>query len=236
MNRLTWHHRALGIVVSIVVLTGVVFAAPELGNVFKDTRKVCEIVDEWVLQHKSALPASYESISAFPIAYRRGILRELANDARAAVWRQHFDRIAPQLNLDSRQRDALRAVYESLPELVGDSAKAALLRSMVDDAFHPAQDAKFALFYQLGPQHSRWTTDTAWLLLKQELVEFSALHAEPSCNCHGVNVACCGIPGMGYGLPCAEGLSGCRFSATGCGFLWLLSCDGMCELSGVCNS
>jgi hypothetical protein len=75
----------------VLLITAALFAPAEsivLPALFSSPESACPA--EWVRAHASQLPRTLIDIKAFPVIYRKAILRALPVETQAALWRAHF--------------------------------------------------------------------------------------------------------------------------------------------------
>lgn len=173
----------------------------------------CSSIAAWVEEHAADLPRSYETLSEYPMAYRRAIFSTLSAKEKSDLWRTHF-----QNQLDGKMlNDEQRQILEEARELTSPR----LFRSRIDRttrlriaAFKKAARNQFdhatarQVFGQLGEEKSEVTV--------------KAITGGTACACNNEDDWC----PDGYG--CDE-TAGCDIVRDACGWWWTDDCNGLCE-------
>lgn len=158
----------------------------------------------WVEAHRDALPTRYDDVVAYPVSYRRAIHEALPPKSRSGLWTEHLRRYAadrPQLT--ANQRTLVRraqGVAGDVATFQGEPpAELADISRAVREAFGP--DEARAMLGVLGPSAA-------------------AAPPPPNCECNTIDVYC------GWSGDCRTG--GCAVIGSGCGSLYIYSCNGLC--------
>ncbi|MGK3965410.1 bacteriocin fulvocin C-related protein [Sorangium sp. So ce118] len=182
----------------------------------------CASIGAWVAAHRESLPATYEDITLFPVAYRRAIFAALPAETKSQLWQQHFQaymEARPGLGLEQKTFiEKLSSV--ALPQLFahpGDGevdsdslgARVNTLASEGDVLF--SSDDLFRLMANLGP-------------VEEDAPSSDSLRAQ-KCKC-STSSDWCGHEGPG--LRCIKGRDRCDAQSFGCGALGRFRCDGLC--------
>ena len=177
-------------------------------------------------------------IEAYPLVYRRSILKALDPQDRAEVWQAHVQRyLARERSLTQPQVAVLQRALELLspeafmPPLAPDHA--AGITTMFEDAVALlGPKAANELFVTLGPSRVSWRASAlpwtqqlgdrvrAWRVAEAEL---------PDCNCN-IEIDTCDISWDPW-LQCSE-LYSCNFDLNWpmCGPLFSWACTGWCKI------
>jgi hypothetical protein len=194
----------------------------------------------WASVHASELPQSVIDIKAFPVAYRRAIIRALPVETQASLWRDH---LASYLNdaaaLTAAQKEL---VAEAMAFCTPDGfARRAELKPVVKDLEEKAK-VEFSgsmlteIFVSFGPQRPVQVTRQV-SALRISLVAWLRRSFHPSaqevdCGCSAYSDFCSGSGAINPEEPTGQkcyGSSTCSSSSWGCGFMWWYGCDGMCR-------
>ena len=177
-----------------------------------------------------SLDAAAAQIHAYPVAYRRAIMKALEPDARVKVWRRHIhDYIESRPGLDPAAVYALRQVGSLVTaELLSNPSSAD--RADVAKAGSELvsllgrEDAEFVL-YRLGPRDGTFVSREP---LGEKLANWVrnlvvAFARAEDCDC-STGWGCDGI-----GTYCRANV-GCNVDNDwpSCGWLWSETCDGLC--------
>lgn len=189
-----------------VVAAGMVVA----GRTPAFAERTCTAAQAWVDAHRDALPAGYDALAEYPMAYRRAIYAAHPATVRSALWVEHVSRFAaerPGLTAARRAVVDRAAAIAADPALHEPSARPGdALSDLHDDAVAAFGEAEaYALLGTLGPDDGS-----------------AALAARaPDCDCNTRQVWC-------NGFACRGGMWDCNRSEAGCGDWWAFPCNGMC--------
>ncbi len=175
------------------------------------------------------------SVQAFPVAYRRAIMKALSPTMRSLVWRGHIANfLATNPNLDDATVAALQQAMTlasptsfSNPPTDSDIAQIKAIADQVTATL--GKDTALTLLYRLGPADGTFAsieplTDKLANMLRDTFIA----HADgaQSCDCN-----------QGWGcdgniLTMCAGGTGCSVQSDwpACGWLWRSPCDGSCQL------
>lgn len=193
---------------------------------------------EWVAsQSAGQIVAAARNIDAYPLVYRRAIMRELTPADRSTAWREYFTRYkAEHTDLTPAQVAVIdeAVILASAPALA--PAASAETREQIKTLFNRAIDlfgTKGAdeLFVSLGP---RTLARPSALPMRQQLADrvrsWRVVSADvPDCNCN-VDVDLCDLSADPW-LECSEQYT-CGFDLGWpmCGPLWSWACTGWCKV------
>jgi hypothetical protein len=195
------------------------------------TPSVQDAAHEWVANlTPDNLDAAASQVQAYPVAYRRAIMRALPAQARVVVWRRHIrDYIDAHPGLSPAAVAVLDEARDLItPELLSDPssadrAQAARLGSELvaligrDEAEHVLyrlgpRDGTFASREPFGERLANWVRGLVVAFARAE-----------SCDC----ATGWGCDGMGT---YCRANTGCTVDTDWpmCGWLWSETCDGLC--------
>jgi len=174
------------------------------------------------------------SVQAFPIAYRRAIMKALSPTMRSLVWRGHIANfLAANPNLDDSTVAALQSAMAlasptafSAPPSDDDTAQIKAIADQVTATL--GRDTALTLLYRLGPADGTFASieplsDKLANMIRDKFV--TRADSSP-CDCN-----------QGWGCDgnlltmCAGGTS-CSVQTDwpACGWLWRSPCDGSCQI------
>lgn len=194
---------------------------------------------EWTQALSSQeLQTAAQRIDAYPAQYRRAIMGELDGEARATVWRSHFQRyldehpsLTPEQRAVVQDAIALASANAFVPPVAPE------VRERISSVFNRAlvalgKDASNDLFVTLGPKQLRVASA---LPLTQRLADsvrsWRVASADaPDCNCN-VDIDTCDFLDPDPWLRCSEQYT-CNFDLDWpmCGPLWSWACTGWCKI------
>lgn len=197
---------------AVVVTVLLVTAGLGLRDVARSSPAWCEIADEWVDENVEELPTTLDALERIPVEYRRAVYARLAPDVRSSMWGTHLATSADRFGLSREQEAVLSGMRASMtaavfvPESSEQKEFIAEWEARVVGAFSaPTAGEIFGHLGERGDWGERASTDTFDCNLDSAF----------SCNnMTGPETDC-------VGLSCTE-------TGSGCGFLWLHDCDGMC--------
>ncbi|MET9915148.1 bacteriocin fulvocin C-related protein [Streptomyces sp. NPDC006476] len=194
----------------------------------------------WVRANSARLPTAYEDFVSYPMPYRRAIFAVSPPAVRTALWAKHFEdyrkahpglspaqvaviddaaQLAPRVITTGKNRDlrALRALAATAVSLFGAQEARALLGTLGPREL-PHESARTApqLFSQVSSQMS---SRAAGGTLAPSGAAWWCEATGPDCdtNCEAIT-----------GCSDATCYGPCVCSSSGCGDLWLDSCNGLC--------
>jgi hypothetical protein len=171
-----------------------------------------EKANKWVRAHADRLPASYNELITYSVAYRKAIFRASAPAVRSNLWVEHvnhYQAAQPALSDGKKlllRRAATMAATTSIfePGTARREAEAQLsgLRAAVTSEFGP--DEAYRILAMLGPG----ARPTARRTMSED------------CQCATADSYC------GDNTTC-QNLGQCG-DVSGCGSFWAYECDGLC--------
>jgi hypothetical protein len=176
-------------------------------------------------------------IDAYPVVYRRSIMRDLDPQDRADVWRAHFRQyLARHRSLSEAQVALLQqAIDLATPEAFAPPL-ASDLREQISSTFNDAIElfgpgAASELFVTLGPKQLTRASALPWTQRLADRVRgWRVAQAElPDCNCN-IDIDTCDLSFDPW-LQCSE-IYSCNFDLDWpmCGPLWSWACTGWCKI------
>ena len=104
----------------------------------------------WVMAHKEVLTADLETISKYPIPFRKVIVNMMPGDNRIAVWREHLAAAAAaDPTLDDAQRAFVAECSANLHSVMHSESARDELAARSMQVLTTAQNS--AIFATLGP-------------------------------------------------------------------------------------
>jgi hypothetical protein len=147
-----------------------------------------------------------DALATFDQPHQRAIFNAIAPEARAALWREHFERFGRQANLSLQQQELIRAA-----------------RELVTADFYRGEPAATIALRQLWSRAEPLFTTSgekrAWFALAGTS---GGTRAEGYCECNPSDPIDCSS-----GSNCVTG--GCTFTSAGCGMAWGKPCTGLCN-------
>lgn len=177
------------------------------------------------------LSAELNRIQAYPVLYRRELLRVSSPDVRALVWRAHFDAyLQANPGLDVNTADLLRSLQSMLTPGLFNTPSEALKQQVGTLANQVAaavgeSDARYLMEY-LGPRDGTFASyEPMAMFFTNKLRALFTANAQQNWECD------CTIDRGCYsmGAHCSD-ISGCSVSSTwpACGWFWNDPCTGFC--------
>ncbi|WP_163570136.1 bacteriocin fulvocin C-related protein [Fodinicola feengrottensis] len=174
----------------------------------------------WVAAHRHNLPAEYDEVISYSMAYRKAIYQALPASARSRLWVTQIDRYrASHPSLTAEQSgvlDRVRTIAATEKYFSNDRTSATpdtVVKNVEADAERVlGRDQTRTLLATLGPA-------PAYARVQPHSP------SEPDCNC-SVDSPYCG-PSPNYCSPAGD-VYDCHVHAADCGFLLLYYCDGTC--------
>ena len=180
----------------------------------------CASITAWVAEKRDDLPASYEELARFPVAYRRAIFDALPPAAKSSLWQQHFQAYrAAHPGLTPEQKAFIQKArslispglfvnHASMAESTEVDTRVSTLRSEAAMAFPESE--LYGLLANLGPadpadHRANNTTESV------------------ACECNKKDDWCWNRFGNHR---CRKG--GCDRQSFGCGTFLRKSCNGLC--------
>jgi hypothetical protein len=121
-----------------------------------DLRPTCKRADEWIRNHQSSLPSSYDDFVSFPLSWRRRIYSRLNASEKATLWREHLRRASSSGSaLTPVQRETINELIPLLQAEKFGPGKPHIVSSEQLLAVFPDRDQRLELFVNLGGSHSR---------------------------------------------------------------------------------
>ena len=190
-----------------------------------------QAVQDWASSlDGSSLAVASDRIQAYPFAYRKGIMRALAPDRRAAVWQAHIGRyIKGHPELDATAIAVLRAAQSAAtPEALSQpTAKTrASIHAVAEQvvALLGKRTAEYLMF-RLGPADGTFASAEPLSMKLAERVRgvFRLMAASPDCDCN-LYFGC-----QAAGADCMSQIY-CNVDDwwPACGWFWSDTCDGLC--------
>lgn len=169
----------------------------------------CVRARAWVKANQHRLPETYADFAAYPTAYRQAIYAELQAETRSSLWIAHLDHSrAARPHLTAQQR----MVLDQATRIAGDPRTFTSNRDAgTDKQLTKLADSAIAAFGRTEARAILATLGPA-----KPNVGTSGL---PDCECAFFDDRFCG----GH---CRTG--GCEVLDSGCGALWIYSCNGLC--------
>jgi hypothetical protein len=195
-----------------------------------------QAVQEWAADlDQDRLDLAASQIKAYPLMYRKAIMRALGPGARANIWRKHIaEYVDSRPDLDPEAVALLETVLASVtPQLMGDASAAdreEIGRIATElSGIIGREETEFVL-YRLGPRDNeiaRSLEPTSQRLANWVRGVLVALARADDCDCAS-SWGC-----DGYGTTCRTGTT-CNVDNHWpmCGWLWNDPCDGLC-LGGI---
>lgn len=209
-----------------------------------DTRPICEIVDEWIAEHISELPSSFEALHQYPPEYRRRIYGTLSQAVRRQLWIDHLDRVLTRDSgyLSAGQRQLIVDVARDLRAggLLGD--RFASDRELLSERIIAAFDRSRVVdsFTLEGASSVPWDRQ-AWVVRGHHFFRNAIARANDlsgplyaqtfDCNCNSdqycwlIGMTCCDHDDF---------YPGCEWKV-GCGIFGEDTCEGMCVYPEDCT-
>jgi hypothetical protein len=209
----------LVVVGCVVTLVGPLQASPRDAA---SQAMTCKEIDAWLESHQDVLPATYDDFVAYPPAFRKRMFGSLSPGVQAGLWRTQFTRaLVSETDLTIEQRAVLTAFIKRL------GARSMVTKQFpvtVEDVHAAFPDAAMVrrLFYQLG-------TDSSRLVDRGHEADLITIC---SCRADWWYVNDCG-----GAIECVLSVpEDCTPRSSGCGFLGLWRCDGLCcpQGAGLC--
>ncbi|ASU77454.1 hypothetical protein CDG81_03070 [Actinopolyspora erythraea] len=174
----------------------------------------CAAAQRWVEANANNLPAQYDELVGYPMAYRRAIYAKSSPERKARFWSDHLRRYRTENpDLSTEQRAALdeaEAVAANSVHFTPENAPTRAIENVdrrMRDAF--GRDEAGRVIAALGPAERR-----------------PSEAAQPSCECTNKSEYC---PDRHY---CQYKSQNCSFVDKGCGTFWAYVCNGLCEYGG----
>ena len=197
-----------------------------------------QAVQQWAgTLDQSRLQLAAGQIQAYPLIYRKAIMRALAPEIRAAVWQRH---IAAYVNSNPALDPDAIALLEKVqvlvtPDLMGNASAAdrdeiSQIATELTDIIG-REETEFVL-YRLGPRDNAMAKNlepTSQRLANWVRGVLVAIARVEDCDC-ATSWGC-----DGYGTICKAGTT-CTVDSSWpmCGWLWNDPCDGLC-VSGIAS-
>lgn len=189
-----------------------------------------QAIREWTESlSASQLRAEVGRIQAYPVLYRKELLRASSPDVRSRVWRAHFDAyLQSKPGLDVNSVSIVRSLHEMLtPEFFNEPGQERKDEALaVADQVAAAigrEDALYLMAY-LGPADGTFASyePTAMYLTNKLRSLFVANAQGWTCDC-SFNFGC-------YGMNSCSSASGCSVYSgwPACGWTWSEDCTGLC--------
>ena len=177
----------------------------------------CVLATEWVEANPDALPTTLESYSTYSSAYRRAIYEALDVEARISLWKEHLASVAHAIT-SPEQRLFLQAA--PLGFYLGGNASESEVRAFEKEAIAIlGEELTRAAFYSLGGP----------VPVQDGEGQF------PDCSCRIPTELNPSPKDCVAGSVCLAKLiifDVCRDTKSGCGFLDLFACSGLCYKTG----
>jgi hypothetical protein len=191
-----------------------------------------QAIQEWVggLSAEDLSKASSQ-IQAYPVEYRREIMRRLSPADRSSVWRAHVAAYAStRPNLDAATLDLLKAASAALsPEIFADptEARRASLTAVAEQLVAViGREETVDLLARLGPRDGTFTSAEPMSMLLANKVRglFMVNAANWDCQC-SMEFGC-----LDYSVLCMQEIE-CTIDDywPACGWGWFDPCDGLCS-------
>jgi hypothetical protein len=190
-----------------------------------------EAVREWAMSlGPDRLPVEVARIQAYPVLYRRELLRAASPELRAKVLRAHFDSyLQSRSGLDVNAATLITTLRTMLtPELLGEPTEAqrSEARAVADQvAAAIGQDEAVFLMERFGPADGTFTSiePTAMYLTNKVRGLFVAFAQGYECNCT-MDTGC-----YSFGSSCnTEGVCSPGSGWPQCGYVGWTDCTGVC--------
>ncbi|SDK44494.1 hypothetical protein SAMN04487820_10810 [Actinopolyspora mzabensis] len=174
----------------------------------------CAAAQRWAETNANNLPARYDELVGYPMAYRRAIYAKSSPERKARFWSDHLKRYRTENpDLSTEQREALdeaEAIAANPVNFIPENAPTRAVEN-VDRKMRNAfgTDEAGRAIATLGPAERR-ATETAPV----------------ACECTNESEYC---PDRHY---CQYKSQNCSFVDKGCGSFWAYVCNGLCEYGG----
>jgi hypothetical protein len=197
-----------------------------------------QAVRQWVASlSPDELLTAAGAIQSYPVMYRKEIMRALAPEVRAGIWREHIQTYMdthPHLSSDAipALQSALALITPSLFDPRGDKKRTAT--ALVADqlsAILGRGEAEY-LLYRLGARDEQTASiEPLGMKLTNYVRSLLVVLAEAEdCDC-STEWGC-----EGFGESCRTS-SGCEVDSSwpACGWLWNEDCNGLCRSGAALN-
>lgn len=194
----------------------------------------CERARLWVGEHLHALPDSRAELAEYSPVYRRAIVAEYPPTTRQRLWREHLHAFRTSYSgLSERQIRFIGQLVERLDVLLDPAAEprdgVRQMKRKAAGLFPPRLRHK--IFAQPLPPSiqlfHRAGSGTAWHPAMASTIGAPS-GSRTLCDCAiGSSFSCNSITG-----PSTQCVSGACTATSGCGFLWMDQCNGICQVTG----
>ena len=184
------------------------------------------VVEVWIEQH--GLPADWFDLLAVPSQLRRPVYAQLPAETASSIWQAKLTQALELPGWNPDQTDVLLDVLElATPELFatpgGCKAERDALQARAVNFFSRSELRRVFASLEVIPHNDLQANDssgsTALRSTDGSKGEESSLR---ECDCN-LDFPVCPFPEV-----CLRDPPPCDSSPAGCGFLWLLPCDGAC--------
>jgi len=165
----------------------------------------------------------------YDIELQRAIFRSLSKDKRKSFWLEKMDSllINPRYNDQELVHLEKLALHIKSSYFLNEEADSTMFKQEEDFERNWTDFARKSLKWE-EPEiyfitNSLCTNKSQYEQIRLELKEISLSLLSSSCNCSSESNNCAGIGGSDCNI------NGC-IQLSGCGFLWLYTCDGTCLL------
>lgn len=191
-------------------------------------------VEAWTAEH--GLPVDWLDLLAVPPQMRRRVYSELSAETQSFIWQSRLTYVLELPHWNADQTDVLLDILQlaspdffAAPENYSSGFDA--IQTQAAEVFSPDELYAIVASIDVIPPSDSVAKDNS--LLSDAVAQSPAAEgsprgdlAIPDCNCSLV------APFCPYPKICQRDPPPCDFSPIGCGWIWLLPCDGMCITPG----